>query len=169
MNTLELNTIMRFVVPIFTGVWLLVEGVRLYLGHSGNLRERVPELAAFLLLTLFPQVIVVIFLSFVALNRLPIDLIIGIPQIVLLLLEVRESYRTVRRLMQKQTAEFFRACQVDTEGPGLLASADSPRGAPPALPPPPPTAMDIAREGLRGLTQVGGGGSSSGRPKAKPE
>jgi hypothetical protein len=114
-TNVEMNIIMRFVVPIFSVVWVLAELIRLLLGFMGNLRERVPELAAFLLLTVFPQIPVVIFLSLGALNRAPIDLVAGVPQLIMLLVEAVLAYYTVRKFMRKQTAEFFRACQTDSE------------------------------------------------------
>jgi len=115
-TNIDMNIIMKFVVPIFSVVWVLAEAIRLMLGLSGNIRERVPELAAFLLLTVFPQIPVVAFLSLGALNRTPIDYIIGIPQLAMLFLEAIFAYFTVRRFMRKQTAEFFRACQTDPQG-----------------------------------------------------
>ncbi|RLW07000.1 hypothetical protein DV515_00003911 [Chloebia gouldiae] len=42
----------------------LTELIRLYLGYVGNLLEKVPELAGFWLLTLLPQLPVVLFLLF---------------------------------------------------------------------------------------------------------
>ena len=37
-----------FVTPIFYVIYLLLEPYRLYLGWQGNLKERVPQLAAFI-------------------------------------------------------------------------------------------------------------------------
>jgi len=129
-----MNVIMRFVIPIFSVVWALLEGVRLWLGFSGNLRERVPELAAFVLLTVFPQIPIVILLGFVAVDRVPADLVTAFPQLVFLVLEAVLAFRSVRALMRKQTAEFFRACQTDVEDSARadaaeMAEEDADRGA----------------------------------------
>lgn len=128
-----MNPIMKFIVPIFSGIWVLVEAIRLWLGFSGNLRERVPELAAFVLLTVFPQIPIMLLLGFIAVDRVPADAVTAAPQIVFLVLEAVVSFRTVRALMRKQTAEFFRACQTDVEGAaraGVVLAADDGPGTP---------------------------------------
>ncbi|CAE7365445.1 tmem17a, partial [Symbiodinium sp. KB8] len=130
---IDMNPIMKFIVPIFSGIWVLVEAIRLWLGFSGNLRERVPELAAFVLLTVFPQIPIMLLLGFIAVDRVPADAVTAAPQLVFLLLEAVVSFRTVRALMRKQTAEFFRACQTDVEGAaraGAVSAADEGPGTP---------------------------------------
>lgn len=128
-----MNPIMKFIVPIFSGVWVLIEAIRLWLGFSGNLRERVPELAAFVLLTVFPQIPIMLLLGFIAVDRVPADAVTAAPQLVFLVFEAVVSFRTVRALMRKQTAEFFRACQTDVEGAaraGVVSTADDGPGTP---------------------------------------
>ncbi len=102
---------MAILVPLLTALWVLVEPARLWLGYSGNLRERVPELAAFLLLTVVPQFLVLIFLGFVPSRRFPIETIIVVPQLIFLILEFVTAYYTVRQFMARQTAAFFRSVQ----------------------------------------------------------
>ena len=43
-------------------VWSFIEPFRLYYGFSGNLRERVADLATHLLMTLFPQLPFILYL-----------------------------------------------------------------------------------------------------------
>lgn len=99
------------VTPILTFVFGVVEIARLRLGYSGNLRERVPELSAFLLLTCFPSIPFVGFLTFGQVPMLPREPIIGVPLLLILIAEVVFAYRGVRMLIKKQTAQFFRLCQ----------------------------------------------------------
>lgn len=44
-------------------VWSFIEPFRLYYGYSGNLRERVADLATYLLMTLFPQLPFILYLG----------------------------------------------------------------------------------------------------------
>lgn len=147
LNSIEMNVIMQFIVPIFSGVWVLIEPVRLLLGISGNMRERVPELAAFLLLTVFPQLPVTVLLGFLAADRMPMDIIAAAPQLVFVVLEAVVAYSTVRSLMQKQTAEFFRECaeQDDDDNAAALPPGSVAHGGPPST-------GDIVAAGVTGLT-----------------
>ena len=49
--------------PIFL-LWSGTEIVRVVLGYVGNVNERVPMISAFLLLTIFPQFVAVLFFTF---------------------------------------------------------------------------------------------------------
>ncbi len=48
--------------PIFL-LWSCTELARVALGYIGNIKERVPMISAFLLLTMFPQVVAVFFFA----------------------------------------------------------------------------------------------------------
>mmetsp|Transcript_30806 Transcript_30806/g.95311 ORF Transcript_30806/g.95311 Transcript_30806/m.95311 type:complete len:112 (+) Transcript_30806:104-439(+) len=50
--------------PVFS-LWCCTEIARVALGYAGNLAERVPMISAFLLLTIFPQLVAVVFLTFI--------------------------------------------------------------------------------------------------------
>jgi len=49
------------IVPVLV-LWTVAEGLRLYFGVRGNLAERVPQVAAFLLMSIFPQLPCLIFM-----------------------------------------------------------------------------------------------------------
>lgn len=49
--------------PIFL-LWSCTELARVGLGYVGNIKERVPMVSAFLLLTIFPQLVAVLFFTF---------------------------------------------------------------------------------------------------------
>jgi hypothetical protein len=103
-RTFEYDNLMSLIVPIFLAVFAVAEPLRLYLGFSGNLHEKVAMLcdrvggcearvqqravvpctqvsnmSAFLLLTAFPTVPVAAFLSFLQRQRMPIEIYLGIP------------------------------------------------------------------------------------------
>ena len=94
---------------------------------------QVPELSAFILVTFFPQLPIVIVLGVIQVPVLPIEIIMSMPFAVLLvrctcatcalpacvftgcsrpqIVEMFLSYKAVRALIATQTAQFFRLCQ----------------------------------------------------------
>jgi len=52
----------QYFTPAFFGIWVCAEAARLYVGWSGNLKEDTPGMAAFLFLTVFPQMLVAIYM-----------------------------------------------------------------------------------------------------------
>lgn len=171
LNTINLNIIMQFLVPILSGVWTLIEFLRLYLGLTGNMNERVPAMAAFLLLTVC-QLLVIFVLGLMAADRMPMDIVAALPQIIVLIAELLIGFTTVRFLMQKQKAEFFRECQTDTEAAmAPVAPIRAPRqqlmfdsrshAGSEILPGHEPTMGDVVAAGVSGLAGVAGYGSGS--------
>ena len=59
-----LSQIYKFVLVVVYIVMACIETTRLYLGYSGNLQEKVPELAGFWLVTLLMQLPLTCFLLF---------------------------------------------------------------------------------------------------------
>ena len=58
------NSILKILtLPIFL-LWSSTELARVALGYVGNIKERVPMISAFLLLTIFPQLVAVLFFTF---------------------------------------------------------------------------------------------------------
>jgi transmembrane protein 17 len=99
--------------PALAAAWIALEAARLRLGFVGNLQERVPELAAFWLLTLLPVLPLTAFMSFVSAARplTPLDVAVGVPAVGLQLAQLRLGLPAVRALIRKQTADFYRVCQ----------------------------------------------------------
>jgi hypothetical protein len=58
-------------------IWVLAEIVRFYYGFRGNLREKVPDLLTYLLVSVFPQIPLVIYLGFFQEILFPIDYLLG--------------------------------------------------------------------------------------------
>mmetsp|Transcript_26304 Transcript_26304/g.91497 ORF Transcript_26304/g.91497 Transcript_26304/m.91497 type:complete len:176 (-) Transcript_26304:83-610(-) len=111
------------VAPILGGLFTLIEAGRIRLGYVGNLKEKIPELSAFLLLTCFPTIGLIVFLTFIQMPMLPPEPIIGFPLLLIMVLEIIFSYQGVRLLIKKQTAAFFRLCQDNPKAAGGAAAA----------------------------------------------
>lgn len=106
--------------PSLFSVWALAEIARLRVGYSGNVKQRIPELSAFLMLTIFPTFPFMGVLTFLRIGwSLPIDRIPGWFQIGFYILEIIEATIAVRRLIRAQTAQFFRQVQRKNEQASL--------------------------------------------------
>ena len=97
-------------VPIFF-LWSATELARVPLGYIGNVSEKVPMMSAFLLLTMFPQLVAVAFFTFMQDPIFPFDVAAGALMLLFLILELIVGKRSVDVLIQRQTAQFFRLCQ----------------------------------------------------------
>lgn len=94
-------------VPVFS-LWAFVESPRLYLGQYGNLTENVPRLAAFLLLSLFPQFAIVIYLGVYQELIFPCDkTMCGIAS-TFLISELVFGGTAMRHFIRCKTARFYR-------------------------------------------------------------
>lgn len=96
--------------PIFL-LWAVTEVARVSLGYIGNIQENVPMISAFLLLTVFPQLVAVAFFSFLQDPAFPFDSAAGCIMLVFLLLQLVIGKRTLNALITTQTAHFKRLCQ----------------------------------------------------------
>jgi hypothetical protein len=75
--------------PVYS-VWLLVEMIRLFVGQKGVLlHDGLSELATFILLSVFPQVWIAVYITFLQeIILLPFDSILGMIMLLVLLSEV---------------------------------------------------------------------------------
>jgi len=92
-------------------IWAVIEPFRLYYGFLGNLKERVPELATYLLISVFPQTPLILYLAYVQPVKFPIDYILGSFMLVFLLAQFGFGLRTVQSQIRTQTAQFMRLCE----------------------------------------------------------
>ncbi|XP_005427680.1 transmembrane protein 17B-like [Geospiza fortis] len=98
----------------------LAEGSRLYLGYLGNLQEKVPELAGFLLLSFLIQLPLLLFLlSDRQVIHLPLEVPMHSLFLAFLLLEIVAAF-LVLRTMTKQLAAQFYLRQFQEAGRGRL-------------------------------------------------
>ncbi|KAI9098755.1 hypothetical protein DFS34DRAFT_88212 [Phlyctochytrium arcticum] len=108
----ELPSLSRFLLAALLAISIPFEVFRLLLGYSGNLRERVPELAGCFLFTLFPQILIVTY--YLALQKLagggfatPFELGLNIVYAMFLLAELVWVYRAALFVVQTQSARFY--------------------------------------------------------------
>ena len=94
-------------VPFFI-FWAVGEASRFYFGYFGNLRELVPQISAFLMLTVFPALFAMVFLTFGQEHRFPFDTVAGSLMIIALVVEIIVGCRAVQTLIARQTAQFYR-------------------------------------------------------------
>jgi len=97
-------------VPVFS-IWLLAEIPRLYVGQQGILRDKLPEMAAFCLLSFFPQVWTVIYLGFLQEIVFPFDTVLAGVMLGFILLELGLAWRFLRSIITRQSASFYRNMQ----------------------------------------------------------
>ncbi|KND01388.1 uncharacterized protein SPPG_03199 [Spizellomyces punctatus DAOM BR117] len=133
MKSFMLRSFHRFMIGFLLAVFIPVEIARLWLGYSGNLRERVPELAGCFLFTLFPQVLVAAY--YTALQPFtgsgfatPFEMGLNIVYLLFLIPEAVFAYRAAQNIVQSQSARFFLTAPVrDDYGQNVddRASVDS--------------------------------------------
>ncbi|XP_035425159.1 transmembrane protein 17B-like [Cygnus atratus] len=86
----------------------LTEGARLYLGYIGNLQEKVPELAGFLLLSFLIQLPLLLFLlTDDHITRLPLEMAVHSLFLVFLISEVVAAFLVLRVMTTQLAAQFY--------------------------------------------------------------
>uniref|UniRef100_A0A8C0VPC5 Transmembrane protein 17 n=2 Tax=Passeriformes TaxID=9126 RepID=A0A8C0VPC5_CYACU len=86
----------------------LAEGSRLYLGYLGNLQEKVPELAGFLLLSFLIQLPLLLFLlTDIQVIHLPLEVPMHSLFLVFLLLEMVAAFLALRIMTKQLAAQFY--------------------------------------------------------------
>jgi len=88
---------------------MIVEIIRLNL--DGNLREDVPKLAAFLILTIFPILPTVVYVGYFQEFIFPADRVLSCIMIIVLCGEVFLTYITLKRFIHVKTVQFYRTCE----------------------------------------------------------
>eukprot|EP00731_Ephydatia_muelleri_P023399 Em0015g982a len=84
-----------------------VEILRLYLGYEGNLREKVPELAGFWLLTLLQTPLVLFVMANTNTIILPLDAAINVPLLAFLLAQLCLGFRALQLMIGAQAVKFY--------------------------------------------------------------
>ena len=84
--------------------------MRLFFGISGNLREKVPDFATYLLMTIFPQFPIVVYLAYLQRVKFPIDRVLGSFMVIIYVFQVVYGTGTLRGFIRSQTAQFMRLC-----------------------------------------------------------
>jgi transmembrane protein 17 len=112
MTYFDLSFFHLFLIHFLYAIFLLVEALRLWLGFSGNMRERVPEIAGCFLFSIFPQIVISLyFMSLQPLSgygfTMALEYALNIVYLALLLPQVVLSYLAAKHIVQAQTANFF--------------------------------------------------------------
>ncbi|KAM6297895.1 transmembrane protein 17B-like [Aegotheles albertisi] len=86
----------------------LAEGSRLYLGYVGNLQEKVPELAGFLLLSFLIQLPLLLFLLTDSHTiRLPLEVTMHSLLLTFLLAEIAAAFFALKTMTKQLAAQFY--------------------------------------------------------------
>eukprot|EP00240_Pyramimonas_obovata_P015497 CAMPEP_0118953270 /NCGR_PEP_ID=MMETSP1169-20130426/56274_1 /TAXON_ID=36882 /ORGANISM="Pyramimonas obovata, Strain CCMP722" /LENGTH=301 /DNA_ID=CAMNT_0006900695 /DNA_START=473 /DNA_END=1375 /DNA_ORIENTATION=+ len=88
-------------------VWLVFEPLRLLLGYSGNLQEKVPYLVVFMLITAFPQLPINAYFAFSQKNVTPFDKALGTVSLAFLFAELLVSVFAMRQIVKSQDEKFY--------------------------------------------------------------
>jgi hypothetical protein len=103
-------SLQKYILPPVFLIWSLGELIRYFYATNGNLREKVPDLLTFLLVSLFPQLPLMVYLSFFQEILFPIDILLGCLMLIGLSAQLWFGYGTLRVLIANQTAQFLRLC-----------------------------------------------------------
>ncbi|KAM6193457.1 transmembrane protein 17B-like [Sarcoramphus papa] len=86
----------------------LAEGSRLYLGYVGNLQEKVPELAGFLLLSFLIQLPLLLFLLTDShIIRLPLEMAVHSLFLAFLVAEITAAFLALKTMTKQLAARFY--------------------------------------------------------------
>ncbi|XP_068269029.1 transmembrane protein 17B-like [Nyctibius grandis] len=86
----------------------LTEGSRLYLGYVGNLQEKVPELAGFLLLSFLIQLPLLLFLLTDSHTiRLPLEMVVHSLLLAFLIAEIVAAFLALKTMTKQLAAQFY--------------------------------------------------------------
>lgn len=88
-------------------VWVVIEPLRIYLGMRGNMTEKVPDTATYLLMSVFPQFPIVLYLAYLQPTIFPVDPVLGSFMITFLIAEFLFGVRLVRKQIKQQTTNFL--------------------------------------------------------------
>ncbi|XP_048338877.1 transmembrane protein 17 isoform X2 [Sphaerodactylus townsendi] len=103
----------KFILVTIMIITTLIEVIRLYLGYTGNLQEKVPELAGFWLLSLFLQLPLILFLLLnEGLEIQPLERAIHIVFLAFLVFQVAVAFLALKKMVN-QLATRFRLREFD--------------------------------------------------------
>ncbi|XP_029431084.1 transmembrane protein 17 [Rhinatrema bivittatum] len=97
----------KFILVTILILMSLIEVIRLYLGYTGNLQEKVPELAGFWLLSLLLQLPLLLFLLFnEGLELQPLERATHIVFLLFLAFQVMAAFVTLKRMVNHLATRF---------------------------------------------------------------
>ena len=105
-ENMEYKRAVKVLSPTIFAIWAFAEGPRLLFGYTGNLKEKVPQMASFFLLTVFPSLPALAYFLFAEVNKLPLDWALHVIQFGFTLAELVFGYRALRLLIRSQRDRF---------------------------------------------------------------
>eukprot|EP00736_Rhodelphis_marinus_P009319 Rmarinus@m.16283 len=97
----------EIILPVIVTLFTVAEPLRLYFGFVGNLREKVPQLAASFILGWLPILPADIYLTFLQTTPVPIESALGYINICFHLVEIVLSFISIKYLISSQAAKFY--------------------------------------------------------------
>jgi len=113
LRTYEMGIFSSVLSPMTFSVWALSEIFRLWFGYVGNLQEKLPQLSVFALLSFFPQLPCLVYLTYLQEIGLPFEAVMGTCLIIITCAELSFSYFSLQGFVQKQTQTYFRLMDDD--------------------------------------------------------
>jgi len=125
-SLLQKTKFILFLISFFTVIWTTAEGTRLYFGRKGNVypilnldqthnleskTSRIPNLASFLLLTLFPQLPFAIYFGFYQEHILPCDVALRTLMLLFLIGEISIGIIALLLLIRWRLHQFQLHCR----------------------------------------------------------
>ncbi|KAJ8002957.1 hypothetical protein DPEC_G00164350 [Dallia pectoralis] len=97
----------KFILTTIVILMTLIEAIRLYLGYTGNLQEKVPELAGFWLLSLLLQFPLILFLLFnQAVLTQPLEIGVHIILALFILTQAISGFAALRGMVRHKESHF---------------------------------------------------------------
>lgn len=99
---MEYERAVKILSPTIFAIWSIAEAPRLLFGYTGNLKEKVPQMASFVLLTFFPSLPALCYFLFAEVNKLPLDWALHVIQFAITLAELYFGRRALALLIRSQ-------------------------------------------------------------------
>lgn len=90
-----------------TCIWLLMEPLRLWAGYSGNLKENVPVVIVFLLVTVFMAAPISVYLLVAQKDNTRLDKSINTVMLALLSGQITSGLHAVFQILRSQTQKYY--------------------------------------------------------------
>ncbi|KAM4707134.1 transmembrane protein 17B-like [Discoglossus pictus] len=117
-----LSSYYQFLLIAALVILVFVESLRLYLGYIGNLHEKVPELAGFLLLTFLIQIPIMLFLlTDEEILILPLEYAVHAIYMIFLKAELMVSFLVLKVMTRQLATQFYLLHSEDWENKELKA------------------------------------------------
>lgn len=101
-QNMEYDRAVKILSPTIFAIWSIAEAPRLLFGYTGNLKEKVPQMASFVLLTFFPSLPALCYFLFAEVNKLPLEWALHVIQFGFTLAELYFGRRALSLLIRSQ-------------------------------------------------------------------